>query len=40
MATVCEDHSGSQIPKEKLTDVQRAIGQLLDELPEEGFTPD
>ena len=26
-------------PKKNFTDIQRAIGRLLDELPEEGFTP-
>jgi hypothetical protein len=36
---VCEDYLGSQISKLNFTDIQRAIGRLVDELPEDGFTP-
>jgi hypothetical protein len=39
MATVCKDYPGTQISKENFVDVQQAIGQLVDGLPEEGFTP-
>ena len=39
MATFCENYPNSQISKEDFTDIQRAIGRLVDELPEEGFTP-
>ena len=39
MAVVCENYLESQISKEKFTDIQRAIGRLVDELPEEGFIP-
>ena len=38
MAVVCENYPESRISKENFTDIQRAIGQLVDELPEEGFT--
>jgi hypothetical protein len=36
---VFEDYPGGQILKENFADVQRAIGRLVDGLPEEGFTP-
>ena len=39
MAAVCENCPESQISRENFTDIQRAIGRLVDELPEEGFTP-
>ena len=39
MAVVCKGYSESQLSKENFTDIQRAIGRLVDELPEEGFTP-
>ena len=39
MAVVCEDYPESQISKENYTDIYRAIGWLVDELPEEGLTP-
>jgi hypothetical protein len=39
MAVVREDYPRGQISKENFVSVQRAIGQLVDELPEEGFTP-
>ena len=38
MVVVCENYLESQISKENFTDIQRAIGRLMDELPEEGFT--
>jgi len=38
VAVVCEDYLESQISKENFTDIQRAIGRLVDELPEEGLT--
>ena len=39
MATFCENYPNSQISKEDFTDIQRAIGRLVDKLPEEGFNP-
>jgi len=39
VVVVCENYLESQISKENFTDIQRAISQLVDELPEEGFTP-
>jgi hypothetical protein len=39
VAVVCEDYPHGQISKEDFASDQRAIGQLVDELPEEGFTP-
>jgi hypothetical protein len=33
-----EDYPGAQISKENFVDIQRAIGRLVDELPEEGLT--
>jgi hypothetical protein len=39
VVVVGEDYPGIQISKENFADIQRAIGQLVDELPEEGFTP-
>ena len=38
VAVVCENYPESQISKENFTDIQRVIGRLVDELPEEGFT--
>ena len=38
MAVVCEDYPESHISKENFTAIQRAIGWLVDELPE-GLTP-
>jgi hypothetical protein len=35
---VCEDHQETLISKEYFAEIQRAIGRLVDELPEEGFT--
>jgi hypothetical protein len=39
VAVVCEDYPDSHISKENFTAIQRAIGRLVDELPEEGLTP-
>ena len=39
VAVVCENYPESQISKENFVDIQWAIGWLVDELPEEGFTP-
>ena len=39
MANVCEDYPRGQISRDNFADIQRAIGQLVDGLPEEGFTP-
>ena len=36
---VCENYPESQISKEHFVDIQWAIGQLVDKLHEEGFTP-
>jgi hypothetical protein len=36
---VCEDYPRTLITKEKLVEIQRAIGRLVNGLPEEGFTP-
>jgi hypothetical protein len=39
VAVVCEDYPGAQISRDNFVNIQRAIGRLVDELPEEGFTP-
>jgi hypothetical protein len=39
VAVVCEDHPRRQISRQNFADIQRAFGRLVDELPEEGFTP-
>ena len=39
VVVVCENYPESQISKENFTDIQQAIGRLVDELPEEEFTP-
>jgi len=39
VAVVGEDYPGTPISRENFVDIQRAIGRLVDELPEEGFTP-
>ena len=39
MATVCEDYPEDQVSKDNFNNIQWAIGGLVDELPEEGFTP-
>jgi len=38
VAVVCGNYPENQISKQNFTDIKRAIGQLVDELPEEGFT--
>jgi len=37
VVVVYDNYTESQISKENFTDIQRAIGRLVDELPEEGF---
>jgi hypothetical protein len=39
VAVVCKDYPRGQVSKEDFANVQRAISWLVDELPEEGFTP-
>jgi hypothetical protein len=39
VAVVGEDYPKSQIFRENFLDIQRDIGRLVDELPEEGLTP-
>jgi hypothetical protein len=39
VAIVCEDYLGNQVSKDKFVAIQKAVGWLVDELPEEGFTP-
>jgi len=39
MAIVCEGYPGVQVSKESFGDILRAVGGLVDGLPEEGFTP-
>jgi hypothetical protein len=39
MTIVCEVHTGTQISRENFADIQWAIGQFVDEVPEDGFTP-
>jgi hypothetical protein len=39
VAIFCEDYPKTQITRENFVDIQRAIGRLVDKLPEEGFTP-
>jgi hypothetical protein len=39
VAVVGDDYPRSSISRENFLDIQRAIGQLVDELPEERFTP-
>ena len=39
MAIVCDSYPEIRVSKEDFVDIQRAIGGLVDELPEEGFTP-
>jgi len=39
LAVVCEGYHRDQISRDNFADIQRAIGRLVDELPEEGFTP-
>ena len=39
IAVVCDDYPKTQVSREHFVDIQRSIGRLVDELPEEGFTP-
>jgi hypothetical protein len=39
VAIVCEDYPGNQVSKDTFVAIQKAVGRLVDELPEEGFTP-
>jgi len=39
IAVMCDDYPKTQVSSEHFVDIQRAIGRLVDELPEEGFTP-
>jgi len=39
MATVCEGYLGVHVSRENFIDIQQVIRGLVDELPEEGFTP-
>jgi len=39
VAVVCENSLESHISKQNCTDIKRAISQLVDEFPKEGFTP-
>jgi hypothetical protein len=39
VAVVCEDYPREQISRNNFVNIQRAIGRLVDGLPEEGFTP-
>jgi hypothetical protein len=39
VAVVGEDYLGIQISRENIADIQWAISQLVDELPEKRFTP-
>jgi hypothetical protein len=39
VAVVCENYPDSRISKDNFVDIQQAVGWLVDELHEEGFTP-
>jgi len=39
MAIVCEGYLEVQVSKDNFNNIQQAIGGLVDDLPEEGFTP-
>jgi hypothetical protein len=39
IAVACDDYPKIQVTREHFVDIQRAIGRLVYELPEEGFTP-
>jgi hypothetical protein len=39
VAIVCEDYQGNQVSKDNFVSIQKAVGRLVDELPEEGLTP-
>jgi hypothetical protein len=38
MAIICDGYAEAQVSKENFINIQRAIGKLVDELHEEGFT--
>jgi hypothetical protein len=39
VAIVSEEYPREQISRDNFANIQRVIGQLVDELPEESFTP-
>ena len=39
VAIFCGDYPKTHVTREKFVDIQRAIDWLVEELPEEGFTP-
>lgn len=39
MVIVCDGYLKAQLSNESFINIQRVIGELVDELPEEGFTP-
>ena len=39
MAIVCAVYLEVQVSKENLTNIEQAVGELVDMLPKEGFTP-
>ena len=39
MVIVCEGYPEAQVSKDNFNNIQRAISGLVEELPEEGFTP-
>jgi len=39
MAIICEGYLDAQVSKDNFINIQRAVSRLVDELPEEGFTP-
>jgi len=39
VAIICEDYPRGHISRDNFADIKRAISQLVDGLPEEGFTP-
>jgi hypothetical protein len=39
VVNVCVGYPGTQVSKDNFVAIQKAVGRLVDELPEEGFTP-
>jgi hypothetical protein len=39
VAIVCEGYPGAQVSKDNFVAIQKAVGRLVDEVPEDGFTP-
>jgi hypothetical protein len=37
VTVICENYQGTHISRENFLDIERAVGRLVDELPEEGF---